>query len=127
MTRRSVVCIRACPTPVCDLYPYAIRSLNAASADGLSVTCVNCVTSSQIQSVPAEIEKQRNAVDGLKKSFAWTIRTRIFADRRESPESHAARSTHSNLAYPTARRAQSHVRVGCDLPESLIISGHGLT
>lgn len=34
--------------------PYAIRSLNAASAttaDGLSVACVNCVTSSQIQSV----------------------------------------------------------------------------
>ncbi|HXI91686.1 MAG TPA: tail fiber domain-containing protein [Blastocatellia bacterium] len=31
--------------------PYAIRSLNAAAADGLSVACVNCVTSSQIQSV----------------------------------------------------------------------------
>ena len=26
--------------------PYAIKSLNAASADGLSVACVNCVTSS---------------------------------------------------------------------------------
>ena len=31
--------------------PYAIRSLNAAAADGLSLACVNCVTSSQIQSV----------------------------------------------------------------------------
>src|SRR5206468_1347449 len=31
--------------------PYAIRSLNATSADGLSVSCVNCVTSGQIQSV----------------------------------------------------------------------------
>src|SRR5206468_171836 len=31
--------------------PYAIRSLNAATANGLSVACVNCVTSSQIQSV----------------------------------------------------------------------------
>jgi hypothetical protein len=31
--------------------PYAIRSLNSATADGLSVACVNCVTSSQIQSV----------------------------------------------------------------------------
>src|SRR5262249_38251375 len=34
--------------------PYAIRSLNAtlaALADGLSVACVNCVTSSQINSV----------------------------------------------------------------------------
>jgi trimeric autotransporter adhesin len=31
--------------------PYAIRSLNSTAADGLSVACVNCVTSSQIQSV----------------------------------------------------------------------------
>ncbi len=31
--------------------PYAVRSLNAAAADGLSVACVNCVTSSQIASV----------------------------------------------------------------------------
>jgi trimeric autotransporter adhesin len=31
--------------------PYAIRSLNAVAADGLSVACINCVTSSQIQSV----------------------------------------------------------------------------
>src|SRR5438552_11821802 len=31
--------------------PYAIRSLNATAADGLSVACINCVTSSQIQSV----------------------------------------------------------------------------
>jgi hypothetical protein len=31
--------------------PYAVRSVNAATADGLSVACVNCVTSSQIQSV----------------------------------------------------------------------------
>jgi hypothetical protein len=31
--------------------PYAIRSLNATSADGLSVACVNCITSSQIQNV----------------------------------------------------------------------------
>jgi len=31
--------------------PYSIRSLNAATADGLSVACVNCVTSSQIGSV----------------------------------------------------------------------------
>src|SRR5262249_35648019 len=31
--------------------PYTIRSLNAATADGLSVACVNCVTSSQINSV----------------------------------------------------------------------------
>src|SRR5215813_10300053 len=31
--------------------PYAIKSLNAATADGLSVNCVSCVTSSQIQSV----------------------------------------------------------------------------
>ncbi len=31
--------------------PYAIRSLNTATADGLSLSCVGCVTSSQIQSV----------------------------------------------------------------------------
>ncbi len=33
--------------------PYAIKSLNAGTADGLSVACVNCVTSSQIASAPA--------------------------------------------------------------------------
>lgn len=32
--------------------PYSIRSLSAATADGLSVACVNCVTSSQIGSLP---------------------------------------------------------------------------
>ncbi len=31
--------------------PYAIKSLNSSTADGLSAACVNCVTSSQIQSV----------------------------------------------------------------------------
>jgi len=31
--------------------PYAIRSTNANTADGLSVACVNCVTSTQIASV----------------------------------------------------------------------------
>jgi hypothetical protein len=31
--------------------PYAIKSLGAVSADSLSVNCVNCITSSQIQSV----------------------------------------------------------------------------
>ncbi|HXI90199.1 MAG TPA: tail fiber domain-containing protein [Blastocatellia bacterium] len=31
--------------------PYAIRSMNAAVADGLSVACVNCVTTSQIQNI----------------------------------------------------------------------------
>ena len=31
--------------------PYALRSANATAADGLSVVCVNCVTSSQIASV----------------------------------------------------------------------------
>ena len=31
--------------------PYAIRSMNATMADGLSVACINCVTNSQIQSV----------------------------------------------------------------------------
>ena len=31
--------------------PYAIKSLNASTADGLSVACVSCVTSSQIQSL----------------------------------------------------------------------------
>jgi hypothetical protein len=35
--------------------PYALKSLNAAAADGLSVACVNCVTSSQIQSVDATV------------------------------------------------------------------------
>lgn len=33
--------------------PYAIRSLNATTADGLSVACVNCVTSAQIASLPS--------------------------------------------------------------------------
>lgn len=32
--------------------PYSIRSLSAAQADGLSLACVNCVTSSQIASLP---------------------------------------------------------------------------
>ena len=32
--------------------PYAVKSLNAASADGLSVTCVGCVTGAQIGSLP---------------------------------------------------------------------------
>jgi hypothetical protein len=31
--------------------PYSVRSMNAAAADGLSVACVNCITSSQIASV----------------------------------------------------------------------------
>src|SRR5262249_12366484 len=31
--------------------PYSVKSLNATTADGLSVACVNCVTSSQIASV----------------------------------------------------------------------------
>src|SRR5215813_13475972 len=31
--------------------PYALRSLAATAADGLSLACVNCVTSSQIQSI----------------------------------------------------------------------------
>lgn len=31
--------------------PYALKSVNATSSDGLSVACVNCVTSSQIASV----------------------------------------------------------------------------
>jgi hypothetical protein len=31
--------------------PYAVRSMNSLAADGLSVACVNCVTSSQIASV----------------------------------------------------------------------------
>jgi len=31
--------------------PYAIKSLNAATADSLSIACLNCVTSSQIASV----------------------------------------------------------------------------
>src|SRR6185295_6332932 len=31
--------------------PYAVKSLNATTADELSVACVNCVTSSQIASV----------------------------------------------------------------------------
>jgi len=31
--------------------PYALKSLNATAADGLSVACVNCVTGSQIASV----------------------------------------------------------------------------
>lgn len=32
--------------------PYSLRSLAATSADGLSVACVNCVTSNQIGSLP---------------------------------------------------------------------------
>ncbi len=32
--------------------PYSVRSLAATSADGLSVACVNCVTSNQIGSLP---------------------------------------------------------------------------
>jgi hypothetical protein len=35
--------------------PYAIKSLNAATADGVSPTCVSCVTSSQIQSVSGSV------------------------------------------------------------------------
>ena len=35
--------------------PYAIQSLNAAAADGLSLACVSCVTSSQIQSVSGSV------------------------------------------------------------------------
>ncbi len=31
--------------------PYSMKSLNATTADGLSVACVNCITSGQIQSV----------------------------------------------------------------------------
>src|SRR6185369_10003472 len=31
--------------------PYALKSVNATIADGLSVTCVNCITSTQIASV----------------------------------------------------------------------------
>lgn len=32
-------------------HPYAIKSLNSSTADGLSLACVNCVANSQIQSV----------------------------------------------------------------------------
>jgi len=39
------------PRQQITLTPYAIRSLTATSADGLSVACVSCVTSSQIQNV----------------------------------------------------------------------------
>lgn len=39
--------------------PYALKSLNAGSADGLSVTCVSCITSGQIGSVNG------NAVTGF--------------------------------------------------------------
>jgi hypothetical protein len=39
------------PRQVLTSAPYTIRSLNATSADGLSLACMNCVTSSQIQSV----------------------------------------------------------------------------
>ena len=35
--------------------PYALRSVSATTADGLSVTCVSCVTSSQIQSVNGSV------------------------------------------------------------------------
>jgi len=35
--------------------PYAVKSLNAAAADGLSVACINCVTSSQIASVNGSV------------------------------------------------------------------------
>src|SRR5262249_32313070 len=31
--------------------PYAIKNVNSATADGLSVACVNCITSNHIQSV----------------------------------------------------------------------------
>ena len=33
--------------------PYAIKSLNATTADGLSAACVGCVTNTQISSLPA--------------------------------------------------------------------------
>jgi hypothetical protein len=39
------------PRELVSSNPYAIRSLNATTADGLSVACVNCITGSQIQSV----------------------------------------------------------------------------
>jgi len=39
------------PRQLLSSSPYTIRSLNAATSDGLSVACVNCVTSGQIQSV----------------------------------------------------------------------------
>jgi Chaperone of endosialidase len=35
--------------------PYAVKSLYAATADGLSATCVSCVTSSQIASVDGSV------------------------------------------------------------------------
>src|SRR5689334_14094836 len=39
------------PRQLLSSAPYTIRSLNATSADGLSLACVSCVTSNQIQGV----------------------------------------------------------------------------
>ena len=43
------------PRQLVSATPYAIKSLNAATADGLSAACVNCVTSSQIASVSGSV------------------------------------------------------------------------
>ena len=40
------------PRQAVTVTPYAIKSLNAATAESLSGACVNCVTSGQIQSLP---------------------------------------------------------------------------
>ena len=67
--------------------PYAIKSLNSSTADGLSVACVNCVTSSQIQSVqgsqvtgssPAQIAGEI-PVAGIPAAAATMFRTRTPA------------------------------------------------
>jgi len=43
------------PRHAINATPYAVKSLNATTSDGLSAACVNCVTSSQIGSVDGSV------------------------------------------------------------------------
>ena len=45
--------------------PYALRSLSSATADGLSIACVNCITSSQIASVSGSAVTGTIPVDSM--------------------------------------------------------------
>lgn len=53
--------------------PYAIKSLNAAAADSLSAACVNCVTSAQIGSLPANSSNYIQNTNSLQASSNFSI------------------------------------------------------
>ena len=66
--------------------PYSVRSMNAAAADGLSVACVNCVTSGQIQSVEGTQISGAIPVESVPAGSANYIQNAVAAARAGRPK-----------------------------------------